>query len=159
MKYAPIMILAILVAAASLVLGAGQSLAAGFIAATPASGQIPASGVPPGAFPYDIGFSIPGVPVASQITPFVCPRLLTFPAYLAGTQVSCGTNPSESDTYTVKVAGSAVGTIALSTSCVATLTAAAPFTCTAGQRLELDAPATVSGADIAITLSGVRWNL
>src|SRR5216683_457878 len=108
--------------------------------------------------PADLLFSVSGTPTASQIFPGACTRTLTFPADFtaangAATSVaSCGTNPSETDDYLVKVAGTQIGDVSLSTSCVATLTTVSHVakTCTATQRIEVDAPATVSGANIAI---------
>ncbi len=117
-----------------------------------------------GTQPVDLLFGISGTPTASQILPSACTRTLTFPADFtaangAATSVaSCGTNPSETDDYLVKVAGTQIGDVSLSTSCVATLTTVSHVakTCTATQRIEVDAPATVSGANIAIVISGTR---
>jgi hypothetical protein len=109
---------------------------------------------------YDIGLNIGGAPTANQILAFACPRTITFPVNFTTptARVSCGTNPAEPDDYLVRVNSVQIGDISLSTSCVATLTTVGGLTktCTAGQRLELDAPATVSGANIAITLVGIR---
>jgi len=102
-----------------------------------------------------VGFNFAGTVVASTIAAFTCPFNLTIPAnFLTPNSVAtCVTNPSESDAYTVKVNGVSVGTITLSTSCVATLGSASQTTCSAGQRMEVDAPATVSGANVAITVA------
>ena len=85
---------------------------------------------------------------------FTCVGSLTVPANFTTptTTATCGTNPAESDAYTLKINGSSVGTITLSTSCAVTLGTASATTCTAGQRFELDAPATVSGKDISISV-------
>jgi hypothetical protein len=105
-----------------------------------------------------VGFNFAGTPVASSIAAFTCAFNLTIPAnFVSPTSVAtCGTNPSEADAYTVKVNGVSVGTITLSTSCVATLGTASTTTCAAGQRMEIDAPATVSGKDVAITIAATR---
>ena len=112
--------------------------------------------------PYDIGVDFQGTPTASAIGAITCTRTISFAANFAvsgdnaAAQASCGTNPSETDTYTVKVAGSGIGNLALSTSCVLTATTAggSSQTCTAGQRLEIDAPGTVSGSDISLVIAG-----
>jgi hypothetical protein len=105
-----------------------------------------------------VGFNFAGTVVASTIAAFTCPFSLTIPTNFTtpNSVATCGTNPAESDAYTVKVAGVSVGTITLSTSCVATLGAASTTTCTAGQRMEVDAPTTVSGANVAITVAVTR---
>lgn len=107
-----------------------------------------------------IGFDYMGTPAASTIEAFTCVYTHNFPANFASpdSKASCGTNPAESDAYTAKVAGVTIGTVTLDTGCAATFATVggAAKTCTAGQRLELDAPATVSGADIAITLGFTR---
>ena len=109
---------------------------------------------------FSIGFDLVGIPTSSTIEVFQCPYTLNFPANFntPNSVGSCGVNPSEQDIYTVKVAGSAIGTVTLSTSCVATFatTGGTAQICNAGQRLELDGPATISGSDIGITLSYKR---
>ncbi len=114
------------------------------------------NGTTPYCYNYDAWFSISGTPTGSQIFPGVCAETLTFPANTAGAEASCGTNPSESDAYLLKVNGATVATLTLSTSCVLSLSSQAAFNCTASQRLELDAPATVSGANIAFTIPATR---
>lgn len=106
--------------------------------------------------PYDVWFGLSSTPVASMVLPGVCARTLTFPANTAGAVASCGTNPAESDAWVLKVAGATKATLTLSTSCVLSLSSQASFTCTAGQRLEMVAPATVSGVDIAFTIPATR---
>lgn len=103
-----------------------------------------------------IGTDFIGTPSASQIEAVTCTFSISFPASLTTptSYVSCGTNPSEVDDYIIKIAGVQKADISISTSCVATLTAAAAFSCVAGQRFEVDAPATVSGKDIAISIAG-----
>ena len=116
---------------------------------------------------FAIGFSISGAPPVSVIMPFVCPQQLSFAANFVGSGVSCGTSPIESDTYTIKVAGSSIGTVVVGTTCVSTsgtsgigvtfaTTGGLAQLCTPGQRIELDGPATVSGNNIAITLVATR---
>ena len=134
------------------------------ISGTPASGNEPiatsSSAASWTAPPYDIGVNFAGTPTASQIVTFACVRTVNWPANFTTptSQAVCGTNPGETDTYTIAVAGSTIGTVALSTSCVATLatTGSAAQSCTAGQSLTITAPSTVSGKDIGITLSGTR---
>jgi len=120
--------------------------------------KVDASGNAIDAGPMALGFDYIGTPTASMVEAYTCAYTLNFPSGLTSpnTQATCGTNPAESDTYTISVNGVSKGTVALSTACSATLTAASSFTCTAGQRLTLAAPATVSGSDIAITLAYTR---
>src|SRR6185437_3856575 len=56
-------------------------------------------------------FPFVGTVTASQIGPTNCPFTFNFPANFAtpNSLASCGTNPSETDVYTVKVAGSSIG--------------------------------------------------
>jgi hypothetical protein len=106
---------------------------------------------------YDLWFS--NIEAINNTQPGVCPQTLTFSANFAGSPPSsCGSNPNESDTYTVKIAGSAIGTVTISTSCVATFATAggSPEVCLPGQRIELVKPITVSGTNIAITIVGAR---
>jgi hypothetical protein len=105
-----------------------------------------------------VGFDFAGSVAASSISAFTCGFALTIPANFTSpnSYATCGTNPAESDAYTVKVNGTTVGTITLSTTCVATLGTATATTCAAGQRMEIDAPATVSGKDVAITIGATR---
>jgi hypothetical protein len=93
--------------------------------AAPAFAQFKSPDVKPGKHrrePVRRTFFIP-TPSAVQSTAvgaFQCLDNLLFPANFAGlfpdanASASCGTNPSESDTYTFKVAGSQIGTVALS---------------------------------------------
>jgi hypothetical protein len=110
--------------------------------------------------PYEMHEGIPGTPSASLVIPDTCAQTVTFPANLTTptSYVSCGTNPSENDDYIIKVAGSQIADISISTSCVATLNTVSHTTqsCTAGQRIEVDGPATVSGANISIVVVGTR---
>ena len=110
--------------------------------------------------PYEIHLGIPGTPAASLIIPDTCAQTISFPANFTTptSVVSCGTNPGEADDYIIKVAGARIGDISISTSCVATLTTVSHATesCTAGQRIEVDGPATVSGANISIVVVGTR---
>lgn len=112
--------------------------------------------------PYDIGVDFQGSPTSTSIGALTCTRNISFAANFAlsgdfaAAKASCGTNPSETDIYTVKVAGSAIGTLQLTTGCALTAatTGGAAQSCVIGQRLEIDAPGTVSGADIALTIAG-----
>jgi|SRR5215831_5550034 len=103
-----------------------------------------------------VGFNFAGTVTANTIAAFTCTVPLTVGTNFASSAATCGTNPAESDAYTVKVNSVSLGTITLSTSCVATLGTATQTTCSAGQRMEIDAPATVSGANVAITLAVTR---
>ena len=109
--------------------------------------------------PYDIGINFAS-PTTSQVVSFSCTRTVNFPGNFTTptTQANCGSNPGESDTYTVAVNGSSIGTVALSTSCVVTLATGSGTaqSCTAGQQLTVTAPGTVSGSNISITLAGTR---
>lgn len=117
--------------------------------------------------PFTLGFVFSGAPPTSIIMALPCPQQLYYSANFLGTYASCGTSPGESDIYTIKVAGSTIGTITLGTSCaansgttgagvtLATIGGAAQV-CPPGARIELDGPATVSGANIGIALNGTR---
>lgn len=113
-----------------------------------------------------ITFPISGTPTSSMLIPGQLATQTKFNADfasstgIAAAAASCGTNPAETDTWTAKCTVSSslttIGTVALSSSCVATFatTSHLAITCDAGGRIELDAPATVSGANIAIMLVG-----
>ena len=105
-----------------------------------------------------VGFDYPGLVGPSAIGAFTCVVGLTIPANFVtpNSVVTCGVNPSESDAYTVKVNGATVGTLTISTTCVITRGSASSTTCSAGQRMEIDAPATVSGQDIAFGIGVTR---
>jgi len=107
--------------------------------------------IPAGGGPLMATFDFIGTPGASQKEAFTCVYPVTVPTnfLLPTSQVTCGSNPSEQDIYTVKINGATVGTITLSTSCGVTLGTATATTCAIGQRFEIDAPGTVSGSDIA----------
>lgn len=105
-----------------------------------------------------IGFDFAGPVAAGAIASFTCVVPMTIPANFASPNsvLTCGTNPAESDAYTVKVNGATVGTLTISTACVITRGSSSSTTCSAGQRMEIDAPATVSGNDVAISLGVTR---
>jgi len=107
---------------------------------------------------FGLGFDFIGTPTASMIEAFTTPYTMNVPAnYATPTSVcTCGTTPSETDAYTVKCNGTPEGTFSLSTTCVLTLPTNSAYACTAGQRMEMDAPATVSGKDIACTVAFTR---
>ena len=110
--------------------------------------------------PYDIGVDFVGTPTASQVIAFTSVRVVNFPANFTTptSQVSCGTNPGETDDYLIKDGGTQIGDVSLTTSCVPTWTTVGGTTksLAVGDHLTIVAPATVSGADIAITLTGTR---
>jgi len=105
-----------------------------------------------------VGFNFAGTPAASTIAAFTCVVPVTIPTNFAtpNSVLTCGANPAESDAYTVKVNGASVGTLTISTTCGITRGTATATTCSAGQRMEVDAPATVSGSDIAISVGVTR---
>lgn len=102
-----------------------------------------------------VSFFFAGTPAASSIVTFACPFSMTVPTNFASPNSTavCATNPAESDAYTVKINGVSLGTITLSTSCVPTLGTATTTTCSAGQKMEVDAPATVSGTNVSIVVA------
>lgn len=119
--------------------------------------------------PYDVAFGMSGTVVASQIFSAVATRTINFAGSFANSQVSCGTSPTTGDGYLIKVAGTEIGAVCLSTSCAATWCTGAACTTScsggtgaaqtvsAGNRIEIDAPATVyTEANIDITLAGTR---
>jgi len=124
------------------------------------SSTIPKTALAFSTQPYEIHLGITGTPTASQAYPDTCAQSVNFPANFTTptSVVSCGSNPAETDDYIVKVAGTQIGDISISTSCVATLNTVSHTTqgCTAAQRIELDAPATVSGSNISIVIVGTR---
>lgn len=107
---------------------------------------------------FGVGFDFIGTPTASMIEAKNLVYEMSVPANYATptSSCTCGTNPSETDAYTIKCNGTSEGTFSLSTSCVLTLPTNSAYTCTAGQRFEMDAPATVSGKDIACTVAYTR---
>lgn len=89
-----------------------------------------------------------GAVTASQVLYYPTPIAITFPATFSSsnTFVSCTTNPAESDAYTLKSGGTSLATITVSTSCALTFsTLTSSHAAAAGEKLEMDAPATVSG--------------
>lgn len=74
--------------------------------------------------PFPVEFSISGASVAAEVWPLICPFNLTFPVNFTGSYpdftpgVSCGRAPSTGDTYTVRVAGNTIGTVALTAAAV-----------------------------------------
>lgn len=131
---------------------------------TGAVGATGPTGPAPTNIAVDVPFSIIGTPVTTEIIPITMVRTLTFginfgadaPAVAA--QAACKSNPAETDDYLIKCNGTQIGDVSLSTSCVATFTTVGGTTktCAAGQILELDAPATVSGSGVGITLGAYR---
>jgi len=107
-------------------------------------------------YPYDVWINSFTPAAGATVFEGACPRTLTFAANLANAVAVCGTNPSESDAYTLNVAGSPAATITLSSACAISLSSQAAFTCTAGQALTLVAPTPVSGALIGITIPATR---
>lgn len=111
---------------------------------------------------YAEKFDFMGTLVGSLIAATTCVYTETFPATLASpsSQVSCGINPGQTDTYTVLVAGASKGTFTINSSCVPSFSGiASGFTCTAGQRLEIDGPTSFSvtaPSDVAISLAYSR---
>ena len=109
--------------------------------------------------PNDVPFRVDGTPPASQkYPPIPCTRQLTVPANFtsgafpnASSQVWCITAPTLADTFTINMLNGAattlVGTFTLTTTCntggTATFVATGGIACTAGQALQLVAPATL----------------
>lgn len=114
--------------------------------------------------------SVSGSPTTAMAVPTQVPQAVNFNNNFASStgvsaaSCSCGSNPSEDDTWTIKVAGSTVGQFCLNTSCAATFCTGAScssssctfsggsgsgFSVSANSRWEFDAPGTVSGANIS----------
>jgi hypothetical protein len=154
------------VATGSVVCSGGASTAPAYCSNPAISGaNLTSSTIPKGSLnfstqPYELHVGVIGTPATSLIIPDTCAQTVNFPVdFTTPTSVvSCGTNPGEADDYIIKVAGARIGDISISTSCVATLTTVSHATksCTAGQRIEVDGPATVSGANISIVVVGTR---
>jgi len=89
-----------------------------------------------------------GAVSASQVSHLPVPIAVTWPATFDASNafVSCSTNPSESDAYTLKCGGTTLATLTVSTSCAASYsTTTGSHASAAGEKCELDAPGTVSG--------------
>jgi hypothetical protein len=99
-----------------------------------------------------------GTVTASQVVYYPTPIPVTYPATFGSgnTFANCSVNPSESDQYTIKSGGVTLGTITLSTSCVASYsTSSGSHASVAGEQVEIDAPATVSG-NVSIAVQVTR---
>lgn len=111
--------------------------------------------------PYDLGIFIPGVTSNNQIMlRYVFDRTVTFAANLAGSKYSNGTNPTATDTVTIKKNGALIGatsTASISTLGVVTFTVSA-VTFDAGDVLSLHGQAVADAtlADISFTFKGTR---
>lgn len=109
---------------------------------------------------FGLGFDFMGVPTASQVAAFTTPYTMHVPANYGTPQsyCTCGTNPTSNTLFAVKCNGVSEGSFTLSSSCVLTLPTNSAFSCTAGQRIEMDAPASpdATAADIACTVSFTR---
>lgn len=112
-----------------------------------------------------IPFMFSGVVGGSAIASIPCTDTFTFPANFVGSTPdanslqSCKTGPSSGDSYVLKVAGSTIGTITLQTGCTAPTNTGFPtvagFTCTAGQLMEIDGPATTNGeVNVTFVIAG-----
>lgn len=109
-------------------------------------------------FPYDLGVDFSGKPGNSQQYSFIASRAFQLPASLTGSKAWIGTNPTATLTMTLNKNGSSIGTVVFSTSGVPTITFASAVTFAIGDVLTIVAPASAdaTGADIALTLNGVR---
>ena len=111
-----------------------------------------------------IPFSFSGKPGAAQQihVALITDVGLTIPAGFTGTVGYVGTNPTSTATFTLsKVNGGSattIGTVAISTSGVLTLTAASPYTSAAGDTLRLAAPGSQDAtlADVCLTFEAAR---
>jgi hypothetical protein len=106
---------------------------------------------------YDVTGGASGAITASQImTLYVSARTLNFPANFAGSQGYAVTAPTASNTFTVAVNGTTVGTIvfAASSHTATFTTSSGAFTVTPGQYMTVTAPATADTtlATVAFTL-------
>lgn len=110
--------------------------------------------------PHDVSAFLSGPGYNAQtILRFKCPRAFTLPASLTGSYVTAGVAATGSTTYTLKRAGSSIGTAVFSASgTTAALTFASAVTFAAGDLFEILGPATADAtlADIAFNLKGSR---
>jgi hypothetical protein len=104
---------------------------------------------PPGPTSGTIGLSVAmGTAFASEDQFFPSPFQITFPATFgsSNTFVACAANPSESDDYVLKSGGTTLGTLTVSPSCgLSYATSGVSHVAMPGEKIELIAPATVSG--------------
>jgi hypothetical protein len=115
--------------------------------------------------PYDIPFSLPGLPTASTTYPWITiVRPVTIPANFTGSDVTCGTNPTSTAVFTINRTRSgstaAIGTLSISTSCVGTYTSTGgtAVQLIAKDRLTVSTPSSQDAtlADVAATVIGTR---
>lgn len=125
-----------------------------------ASSTIPNSYLPPTVY----GYTFPGVPTASAYVTVGAPAAATFPANFTGTglisAVSCGTNPTSTTTFTLYDGASAIGTVALNSSCAGTFATTGGTTqpVSANDRIKMVAPGSpdATAADIVFTMRATR---
>lgn len=85
-------------------------------------------------------------------------RAVAFPVNAAGSQASCGTNPTAIATLLIKKNGSNIGTLAFSTGGVPTFTLAGGASFVPGDELKVVGPSSADAtlADVLVTFVGYR---
>jgi hypothetical protein len=120
---------------------------------------LPLGGGGSGPQPVDIASSYIGQPGGgATILIFTANRTLTIAANFAGSNVTCGTNPTAPAIYTVLKNGTSAGTITLSTACALTGSTSGALTLNTGDRLAITAPnpQDPTAADVAMTIAATR---
>lgn len=110
-----------------------------------------------GATRYDVGAFVGGVPTVSvSVLSYPFPRSVTFPSGLTNSQGYAGTAPSAQTDFDIRRNGVSVGTMGFANgSQTAVFTMASDTQYTAGQRLEVVAPANLNGlSDLMMALAG-----
>lgn len=108
---------------------------------------------------YTVGTWIVGSPSASEkILRYYFDAAVTLPTSLTGSVAKAGTASAGNVSFQLQKNGSNIGTVDFNTSATGTFTFAAPVSFSAGDRLDIIAPASPDAtmADIAITLQGTR---
>ncbi len=85
-------------------------------------------------------------------------RPMTIAANFAGSNVTCGTNPTAPASYAVLKNGTAAGTITLSTACALSGTTSGTLSFNAGDRMAITAPASADStlSDVALSVAATR---
>ena len=114
-----------------------------------------------GTAPYDIGFFFPGTPTDTQLLArHIAARAFTLPANFVGAQGHIGANPTATFAIDVKLNGTTIGTISISTlgAFTFTTTSGTAKPVAVGARLSFfgASPADVTASDITVTLLGDR---
>lgn len=124
-----------------------------------AQGRLTAAGEQTLALFYDVSLYIKGKPTNSELVlRLEAGRAFTLPASLTGSQASARVASAANKSFDIKKNGSSVGSVDFNTSASGTFTFSTATSFSAGDLLEIVAPATADGSleDISITLVGTR---